>query len=401
MRELPSHPRSDQVPSRQEVHQESVLRLPLSHLMRLLFVAVITLLLSLNHQSSYGQAFPPTSPKVIKPPKAPKRTYLDMEILIPRNGTGSIAAQKWGKTLEQLNQEAIFRIPRIGDKPGLTEKMLGGSRWVTVIAQLDSKGRLIIENKKFTLTEIEEFKNWMADIKLFGAQGNPNTQPVWGLSKLQYDDVYMLLSKPVQKPVKDQLILDALSEWENLPEHPLSFTKDAKTKLVKFAASQPVKQEVKGLSKGTALAILLNEYGLCFYPRRTPEKVITLTITPIGEGVKPWQFGYDLEKLKVQRLKAAPSFFKVKVREYYGAPLEKVISDLREETKIPIFIDYAAAASYRINLSEAKVNYPRRHASASLLLKAAAFQAKLSYKLRIDEAGNTFALLKVFDPKIK
>jgi len=69
------------------------------------------------------------------------------------------------------------------------------------------------------------------------------------------------------------------------------------------------------------------------------------------------------------------------------AKLLDVVSDRVEAT---ILVDHASLARERIDPEAAAVLIPRSRTTCSLLLKKALWQAKLEYKLLVDEAGKPF-----------
>jgi hypothetical protein len=78
--------------------------------------------------------------------------------------------------------------------------------------------------------------------------------------------------------------------------------------------------------------------------------------------------------------------------------LVDVFATVTAKTGVPIHVDYQATAAKGINVDKLVVSYPSRKASYSLLLRGVTTRSKLSYVLRIDEAGKPFAWITAWTP---
>lgn len=346
-----------------------------------------------------NQAKPAANSEPAPRPVKITKTIIEMEILIPANGTSSTVAQKWGSALSKSGISAVFRTERAGDQNTLKQKVTGQTRWINIVADLEPSGKLMIGKKSFMLDEFEQFQQWINDIETFGAQGRPEGEPNWGLTAAQYDVILGLLSPVVEQNTAGLSITDALKSWDNIPNLPLTFSATARAQLLNAPTLPIIQQNVKGISKGSALSIVLSELNLRFYPRRTPEGAIHLMIETPEQIVEAWPIGYNLEAMGTTRLKAAPSLLKIQTFDFEKKPIRLQWQETGASTGVPIFVDETSIREVGINLDQITISQNYQKLSSSLLLKKISIANKLDTELLLDEGGHPFVWVTPFIPK--
>lgn len=340
-----------------------------------------------------------TNPTPLKADKV--KTIIELEVIVPANGVSSLVAQQWGKKLEDAGITPLFRTPRAGDGQVMDEKRIGQSRFVKMHATLEPSGKLTFPNQKsFTLSNHEKFVEWVHEIEAYGVQGKPDGQPVWGLTQAQFEAVFAKLSLPLETDTQGKTFTEALKPWENLHQFPLAISAQAREDLLSRELLLPVRQNVKGLSLGTALAIMLNEYDLCFYPERTAAGNFQIRVERQKDLQRGWPIGYDLESRDLLRQKVAPALFKVAMVQYANKPLNEMINEVEMLVGVKIFVDDTGLNEKSISLDKVLVNIPYKHNSPSLTLKSACFQGKLTQQLLVDEVNKPFIWITPFNPQI-
>ena len=154
-----------------------------------------------------------------------------------------------------------------------------------------------------------------------------------------------------------------------------------------------VRKKIKGISLGTAFALVLRDHSLGFRPLRTPTGSIELVVDPLSEAKDAWPIGWDLQK---SRPKTAPKFFKLIPVSLDKVKLVDVLHAVSVKTGVPIYLDHPAIKAKGITVDKLVVSYPSRKASWSLLLRGITVRHRLKHKLRIDEAGNPFVWITTF-----
>jgi hypothetical protein len=315
--------------------------------------------------------------------KAPVTT-ITVELLTGNSGVG-LKARQWAEILGKLDVAVTVRNGRSDDKLGVTEKKAGGTlRTVTVVGALDSTGRLIIPDHEFTQDDAEKLAAWIHGLRTYGAQGDPNGRPVWGLTKEQFGVIHTALKKPLAADTKDVEVTKAVGNFELPKEHPVRFSPEAVARLKERGGQVRVSQSLQGVSQGTALAVLLSEQGLGFRPRRLPDGRIELSVDPLEEQGKFWPVGWPREGNVPD---TCPELFQFKTIELDDEPLEDVLEAVAGVIKVPILVDRYGIASKGVDLAQVKITFPRKRTTWAEALKSFTYKAKSRFEVVIDEAG--------------
>lgn len=312
-------------------------------------------------------------------------TRLSVELLIGRRGAAQQIAQ-WRPVFRKVGVPIRIHRNLTERKPSVDEREIGPLRVVKIVGKLDSRGRLVFPGRSFTRRETDKLKEWLRELKTYGAQGAPDGKPLWGLNKPQFDGVYKALSTVVPDEVHDRPLSEALDRLPIPDEYPLRLSSHAREHLQQNGIP-PVRKRVKGTSLGTALALLLSDYGLGFRPLRTPDGSIELVVDPRDRVKQVWPVGWEF---KQSRLKTAPKLFQPMRVRVDDEPLLDVLETVSSETGIPIHMDYDRIAERGIELDELRVSYPPRQASWSQVIRGVTVPNRLRRRYRIDEQGQPF-----------
>lgn len=354
---------------------------------------------------------PPTAPKPADTQFDPSKTNVNVEILMPREGS-ALDAQQWSKTFAEMGFSARVRSPLARDKVEVTERTRGPLRFVTVIGALDSRGKIVFPDRSFSPADAAALKEWLNDLKTYGAQGSPEGQPLWGLSREQFEAVYTELARPVAADVEGLPLLEAIGKLGIAREFPFAFSVAAKQALDGPEGSKGLSRSVRGITAGTSLAFVLNEFGMGFHPARRPDGSLELLIEPLpksmpddDEALIVWPIGWEIDERPaperrskpVRDSKAVPSNRQsiggtlLQQREAIGLPSTSVaeaLDTIETETGVPILFDVRAASTAGIDLEKVRVSSPPRNTSWNIVLKTVTFPNRLRHDLRRDEAGN-------------
>jgi hypothetical protein len=350
----------------------------------------LALALSFPLPSSWAQVLterPPAGAKSgAKPaPRDPaSKTSLEVHILVGREGVGQ-QSQRWLRVFEKLQVPLTIRHGDISEKLSVTEQSLGnGLRRVQLVGGLDRTGRIAFPDRSFAESEADKLAEWLTELREFGAQGAPGGKPVWGLSNDQFERLFRSLAAPVRTELQDQTLAEAIAAF-NLPnEFPLSFSDAAAARIEAAGSTAKVHAELKGIAQGSALAALLNQWGLGFRPQRSRSGALHLTVVTLSEASDVWPVGWPPTKKTAD---TAPSLFKLLSIELDDIELDAVLESVAEVSKVPVLIDHHGLQLQRIDLAAVRVSHPRRQASYNMLLKSVTSAAKSQHEIRVDEAG--------------
>lgn len=324
-----------------------------------------------------------------------RKTSVAFEVIAEEGGLG-LSAQQWHQEFAKLGVALRVRRSLPTDKVGVEEKTYGTLRQIVVTAQLGRDGRIGVGGRAFGPGDTAKLAEWIDELRTYGPQGSPEGQPLWGLSQPQFTQLSRALTPPVEKEVEGEPLESALGQIGLPAEHPVRFSTAAREWLSEqYGADLRVRQQVTGFSRGTALAMLLNDYGLGFRPLRTPKGEIELAIEPLAKTTDVWPVGWPPEDRPAL---AAPALFEFVTAGFEEAKFTDVLAAISERTGIPVRIDRFRAAAIDVDVDQLQVTFPQQKTTWSLLLRQITFPAKLHREVRLDEAGRPFVWIAPIVP---
>ena len=315
-------------------------------------------------------------------------TKVSVELIFDAQSGVGLHAQEWNREFERLGYPVRIRRGIAGDKPEVRERTLGTERTVTAIGQLDRTGQLIFPERRFSRADAGKLGEWLQELETYGAQGTPAGEPVWGLDETQFGALYSALSRKVDADLEGLRLREAVARL-GLPEsYPVRFTAEAEAWLAsEYPGDSKFRQSLAGLSTGTALAVLVGDYGLGFRPERQPDGSIALAVDPLKDAEDAWPVGWEP---KESRQKTFPALFELVPVDLDGVKLTDLIHAVSVKTGVPIVFDHYRIEASDIELDKIVVEHPPRTTSWSLLLRAVTYPHRLTRELRVDERGQPF-----------
>lgn len=305
--------------------------------------------------------------------------------LITAEGAGQIA-QDWAAIFQDLDVSFSVRRSLPKDKLETTETTSGISlRDVHAIGRLERDGTVTFADRRFTTADVGKIRDWVAGLKAYGAQGSPTGQPMWGLSKAQFEPLYDALSPALKTEPQTAALNKAIDLFTVRTRYPLRYTADATEHLERGGLKTSVERAYGGLSEGAALAGILNEFGLGFQPQRMPSGKLELAIVVLTPEAEVWPVGWPLD---TDAPKVAPELFKSVNVDLDEEPLQDILLAVGDLVKVPVLIDEAGLARDRIDIKNVKISHKPKKTLWSAALKHICFQARCKWELRSDEAGH-------------
>ncbi|MCA9007488.1 MAG: hypothetical protein KDA70_19605, partial [Planctomycetaceae bacterium] len=262
---------------------------------------------------------------------------------------------------------------------------------------LNRNGDIQFPGHRFARSDLGRLKEWLNELKTFGAQGSPESKPLWGLSNAQFKTVFDELSQESPANVQGLTLKAAIEKLEFPDSLPIRFDIDAQKRLAEAAPDLKVKADLGKLAKGTALAIALKQYGLAFYPLRTPTGSLELLVTPWEATETPWPIGWEL---KLSRQKTAPRYFELIPVELNRVPLRDVLMAASKASGIPMLTDDYTIEKKEIDLDQIKVTVSKKRTTWGILIRNAIGREGLTRNLVIDERGQPFIWITVYTPRV-
>ena len=328
---------------------------------------------------------------------APLQTIIEVEILSPEI-LGDPSAQNWGKVFEDLGASVRVRNGR-DVKSGVSEKVRGSLRYVTASGLLDHNSELTFGATTFKLNEPERVKEWLAELKMYGALGAPTGKPLWGLSRAQFALVNDQMTAALTVEVAGQSLPELVQKLNSDAHLPIHLAPATETWLQEDAArTQPIKVSVAGFTTGTGLAIALNGRGTGFRPKRTPAGKVEYEILPLAQLTDPWPIGWEPAEATPRNL-ITPGLFEIGVVGFEETALVEVLSLIQTESKTPIVIDMYRSLAKKIDVTRLTASYPAKKTAWAMVVSQCARKGGLYNYYRQDEAGRGFILIAPFESK--
>jgi hypothetical protein len=314
-------------------------------------------------------------------------TLILVDLITGDEGVG-LRAQRWTQVFEKLDVTLTIRRELPNDKPGVVDKKSGDTfRQVQVTGRLDPRGRIVFGDRAYSESDVEKLTEWLNELREFGAQGSPDGKPVWGLTRQQFSALHEVLTQPLTAELTERPLPDSLKLLELPEDLPIRFSVAANERLKAQDRPPEVRQSLKGLSRGTSLAIALAEQGLGFHPRRLADGSIELAVAPLSELKDAWPVGWAREQSGPATAPRLFAFVPVEVEEL---ELDAVLILASQAINVPIFVDTWALDAKKVDLASVKVSHPAKRTTWSLALGAMLFKAKTKFELLIDERGRPF-----------
>lgn len=337
-----------------------------------------------------------TFPKQEKYEGAPIKTTVTVTLLMEDN-SAALFAQQWGQTFRDLGISIRTRRSVLDDKPAIEQDLRGTLREVRLTGTLNRNGEIQFPGHRFARSDLGRLKEWLNELKTFGAQGSPESKPLWGLSNAQFKTVFDALSQESPANIQGLSLKAGIDKLELPDSLPIRFDIDAQKRLAESAPALTIKADLEKLAKGTALAIALKQYGLAFYPLRTPTGSLELRVTPWEATDSPWPIGWDL---KLSRQKTAPRYFELIPVELNNVPLRDVLMAASKASGIPMIADEYAIVKKEVDLDQIKVTVSKKRTTWGILIRNAIGRDGLTRKLVIDERGQPFIWITVYTPRV-
>ncbi len=324
-------------------------------------------------------------------------TIVQVDILSP-GIQGDPSAQSWGKVFEDLGISVRIRNGREVTS-GVTEKSRGSLRFVTAAGLLNRDGQLSFGDKSFELNETELLKQWVDELKVYGAQGTPEGQVLWGLNQTQFEATWHQMRQPLTVAVQGKTLPALVASLQSEADLSIRLVSSTEAWLKDSANNRPISKKVSGFSTGTGLAVALHDVGLGFRPVRTPAGQIEYQILPLDQMTDAWPLGWEPEE-KTPRNLITPELFKMGNVGFEESALIDVLAAIQEESKTAIIIDHRKIEARKIDLGKVTVSSPPKRTAWAIVVSQSVRKAGLHNFYRQDEAGLGFVVIAPYEPKV-
>ena len=327
-------------------------------------------------------------------PVPPRRT-LEVEVLIQSQPSYRINAQEWGRVFQQLGYSVKFREPRGGESPRIEDQDRDDILATRVVAAMAADGSIRIGTQKFDTETTQPLTTALAEIRKHGAKGPPDSSPTWGLTDDQFKGVVQLLAAPVENPVELQSSILAIESIGLSGNMKMKFTDAAREQaLGKKPDAAPDTIELKGFTKGSAIAIVLAQYGLGFRPRYVAPGHFDIEIDRGNESSNMWPVGWKPEQSFSEIL---PAYFRAIPLDVEDVNIDALVGAISEKMAVQYFSSAYALRAKGLDINAIKYTRKNDRISPARLLTAIGDKMDLGFDVRVDEAGKLFLWVTTAD----
>jgi hypothetical protein len=310
----------------------------------------------------------------------PAKSRVEIEIAVDPGLQANVASQRWAKTLGDLGLDGVrFRPLKNGDRPEVKQQGAGPTALIQITAQLNNRGALVTSGGQFGPSDNAKLKKWLADLQAGGAvPGERKT--VFGLTGEQFAAAKKTLSTPIGFSTKGMRPETAIAQIKPLLALQLVIDPAFERSVI---ADDPLRDELQGLSAGTALAAIARPAGGVLLPRPAGKEV-QLALTSPQVGGEMWPIGWPPEEKDEQKL--VPALYEFIPVDIDGVPASDAITALQRRIQVPMLFDHNNMVRQRIDLKK-PVKVPPGKKYYRQIFERVLNQAGLRSEVRVDDAG--------------
>ncbi len=291
--------------------------------------------------------------------------------------------RKWIEILQKAGFKNVrARSIKPTDKPEI--RMVGkGDNQLYIVTGILAGTKIHLPKGTISYGDLDAAKDWIAKLSGDGAANLTAEKGAYGLTKEQIVKVYDELSKPVPLSTGDRPVKDVIRGISQVWKLRVGVDSNARQSLF---SEQPFPGELKGLTSGSAMAMVLKSVGLVMYPEKPVGGDVQIMISQHQKNKEFWPTGWALE---TNAGKAAPDLFNELDVEIKETELSKTLHAIAPRLKTPMIIDYGEIERRGLSL-EKRINIPAGKTFYKKIIDRALSQGSLRSEFRTDEAGKVF-----------
>jgi hypothetical protein len=304
--------------------------------------------------------------------------------LATESGLQITAPREWLQLMASLGIENVrIRSASSADTPAVDNRGDAKSPRYHVVGILTTEGELRLPGGRFRASDRHELAGYFARLAADGPESMTAQRGRFGLTEKEFAAAHADLAQSIDFATQGQPLRAVIDRMQAKLSHRL--TADAANEAIRSAP--PVADEIRGLTAGTGLAIVLRSAGLALRPEKKVGEPLVLSIVPADSAGDTWPVGWEP---KSSPRETAPALFEFLNVEIEGYTLREAIDAIAPRLKLPIYWNHAALTKAKIDPAKAQVHLPRSRTYYKRVLDRALAQAHLNGTLRVDEGGTAF-----------
>ena len=307
---------------------------------------------------------------------------VELELVMQR-GFPATKSHEVLQTLGRVGFDSVrARAERGSEKPNVEQRGTAASQRFLVIGILTPRAELQLPGGTFSYRDRAGLSAWLDNLKRGGGAKDQDSS-AFGLRKSQFEAVNEDLKFRVTFETKGLSADEAVGQIGRGLRGSLSITPAAGRAL---RGDDKVRDELKGVSSGTALAAILRPAG-CYFRPDASNGSIRYVIDIATADSEPWPIGWASSK---DQRKLMPKAFDWVTVELEDVTAADVLEAIRDRLKIPFLMDHNSLALARIDPAKIKYDQPSKRTYYYRVLSQVLFKARLKSEIRVDERGKAF-----------
>ena len=317
-------------------------------------------------------------------PAAPPKAQFEIE-LGTEKGAPFDAPQKWSKLFADRSVAGVRVRPlEPGEQPKIDAGGTAASPTYRIFGTITAQNTLLVPGGKFAMSDGAALDKWLRELGENGVAGVTQKKTAFGLTPQQFAAIHDDLAQKVSFTTKGVAPRDVLSKLAAQLKTPIVVDPDAKKAI---ADDDPVRDELEGVSCGTAIAAILRPAGLVLVPRKPGGSPPELQVTSGKGAAEFWPIGWAPEK-NVKDI--APIYFEFLNIEIDDITAGDAIAAIQAKLKVPFLYDHNGLARAKIDLDKTKIKVAPLKTFYLKALQYILQPANLKHEFRVDEAGSPF-----------
>jgi hypothetical protein len=289
-----------------------------------------------------------------------------------------LAPQEWSRVLGEAGfARTTIRSWRSGDQFGIENIGSERAKIYRVTALLSGETLILPSDKRFSRRDAPRIEAWLEQLKENGPDVVTAEKGMFGLTAGQLAAIEKETRVPVAISTNGKAVSRVVDRIaENLQGRLLV---DTATR-TKLDQQPPIRNEVMGLSTGTALAIILRSAGLSLLPRARRGRLEWMVIESRPQQ-EVWPIAW---KSSQSPGRTVPALFETAQTQAVELPLRTALNELTAKMQVPLIFDDLRIAARSIDLDSSvkmRAGRLRYHSILNHLLR----QVDLDYEVRVDE----------------
>ncbi len=307
--------------------------------------------------------------------------------LLSDSKSSALDHQQWMQAMSEVGADRVRIEVAVRPKPSVKESG-SDNHLIVQVKGVIANGRVKFPGKSFTRTDAAGVRAFLNQLRQDGMKTTLAKKKAFSLTSQQLVDVHRQLSTTIDSRTKGVDSPSLIKDLLDAMPMPHQISEAAK---VRLDPQNAVGVNLKGISAGTVLSILLRQHGLVFYPSPVQGRGVKLLIVPEDDAKEFWPPGWPVEGAPVT---AFPKLFQRIPLQVNRVPLNSVLTAIEGRLDLPFLVDpgYTDKDRNPVDLTKTLVSYNKSKTSYSLALSKLLLQAKprLRHELRQDEQGNRF-----------